>query len=192
VLVAVAAPVLAGDEGKKPAKPEQKVKGPNKEMVDNPQYKHWSKFKPGSYVVMKITTAAGKGSETTTTYTLKKVTPAAVSLEIKTAVQAAGQNMEMPPAIQEVQAKITRAQFEKQENKRGEREKGEETLRIAGKELKTQWVYSMFGHNGRVHKNRVWTCDEIPGRVAKMVMSKKGRLETKTVTEVVDFKAITE
>ena len=128
------------------------------QQVDNPQYKSWAKFKPGTAVTMK-TDAAGTTIETTTT--LVEVTPEKVVVESK--MKMAGmEGMDMPATKMDIPAKVAQAA--------GGTATGpapvtkDEEVEVAGKKYKTKVTETKSGDT----VSKTWTSDEVPGMMVKM------------------------
>ena len=170
--------------------------GKAEEKIDNPLYKHWAQFKPGSYATLKMTTESmGTTSETLLTQTLKEVTAEKVVVEIKTAVTGGGQKIEQPPTLQDIPAKITKIDVAEQEAKdkieerKQELKEGEEEVDAGGKKLKAKWTQTEAKYGEIVIKTKVWTSEEVPGQTVKAITSTEGEFASKSTTELVDFKA---
>src|SRR5262249_13962223 len=79
---AVAVPT--GDDDRKPA--DSSPKEGDREKIENPQYKSWAGFKPGTTVVHRtVTKATGADGETvtTSTYKLIELTPDKAVVEVQ-------------------------------------------------------------------------------------------------------------
>ncbi len=141
------------------------------EMIDNPTYKHWAQFKPGTYVVTKTNSRINNVDTTTiTTTTLEEVTPEKVILKIETIVDLAGNEQGMPTHKLNVPAKMKKddlTPFDKAAAK-PDAKKGKEALEIGGKKVETEWIEAVVEVNKVKSKTRKWTSDEVPGRIVKM------------------------
>ena|GEM_PF-1065174 len=192
--------------------------GKTEEKIDNPLYKHWAQFKPGSYATLKVVTMGTTSdthhtqtpkdpqhreggatfiptSDMRLTQTLKEVTAEKVVIELKTVITAGGQKMEQPPTLQDIPAKITKTEVVEQEPtdkvKQGEPEikEGEEEIKAAGKTLKAKWVQTEIKQDEMVIKTKVWTSEDVPGQTVRMISSTEGQVASKSTTELVEFKA---
>ncbi len=161
------------------------------ELVDNPLYKHWAQFKPGSYSVLRTYfDASGKVIQSRIRQTLLKVTPTEVIITKKPGMMREEQWVDMVEHKVKIPARITPEEAAKQEpeNTAGE---GEEELDIAGQKLQTHWVAldTLFA---RVQKNsKIWTSEEVPGRVVKedTVTNPGTGVEAGVSSLVIEFKA---
>jgi len=170
------------------------------ERVDNPKYKHWAQFKPGSFSEFtEQINRLGTQLQHTTILTLKEVTPENVVLETRTFLVTNGQKSDTATVEDKIPAKVELAKArESDPPKKGDRrdggevvdvKQGEEELTICGKTLKTEWVETKLELKGGTATLRTWSCDEVPGRVVKKTKHSEGVLATDSTGEVVDFKA---
>jgi len=81
------------------------------EMVDNPQYAGWSKFKPGTSVkYSQNTVAMGQTTDGEITMTLVAITPEKATIETKMAMTMSGKKMDMPPQKLDLPAKVNKTE----------------------------------------------------------------------------------
>ncbi|MFH0962389.1 MAG: hypothetical protein V2A58_00085 [Planctomycetota bacterium] len=161
------------------------------EQIDNPMYQNWARFKPGTFIIQQTTTKTEEmNPETRMTYTLKEVTPERVVLEMVMAVVVEGNEMKMPP-----QTIVHPAKIDKPEPEGGEVVKpvllgqGSEEIAVKGNKIKTTWVKSQIKQEGETSIVTIWTSEEIPGSMVKMVTETKGDEPATTTMALVDFKA---
>ena len=70
------------------------------DLVDNPRYQAWAKYKAGTNVKMDMATAVGgQNMKSVVTTTLKEVTPEKVVLEMKTTMTVPGMAAPMDNAM---------------------------------------------------------------------------------------------
>ncbi len=163
--------------------------GHAEDKVENPLYKNWAQFKPGSYAKLKqITEAVGTTAETVFTYTLKEVTAEKIVVEKKTVAILDGKEKERPPTLLTYPAKITKEEAEKQKP-RGIFAEGQEEIEIAGQKIKTTWVEAEVKKDDRVSRGKLWTSENVPGRTVKMTSSRTHPLKMSSTRELVAFKA---
>lgn len=176
--------VLAQEAASRPASVQ------SVEMVENPLYKHWSQFKPGSFATMKIMSdSAGMTSESTVTWTLKEVTPDKVVIETLTKATVSGNEMTMPAQPMEIMAKVSKVEAEKAEKPEGKVDEGDEDIEVVGKKMKSKWIETVMKYGDMTTKSKVWTCDGIPGQICKMISETEGPVKAKSEGHVVEFKA---
>lgn len=174
------------------------------EEADNPVYKDWSAFKPGSFVTYQAKTdTAGVTTEAEMTYTLKEVTPEKIVLEIKTVTIAAGMKVESPGELIEFPAKgesddamvggvdmtgminVTEMKTDAQTV-----EESEEELDINGQKITTQRLKVVTEEAGSKVTATLWYSDEIPGRMVKSLTEVAGPVKTTSEMAVIDYKTI--
>ncbi len=163
------------------------------ELVDNPYYLHWARFKPGSYVTTKATTkVASMTNESEQTYTLKSITPQKAILETRMTVIAGGNRTAMPPSTMEIPAKVEKGKAVSVTDTKANGKvigQGEEVLTINDKKVKTKWVKSMAEYSGTKSEVTLWTSDDIPNMTAKSINQSSGASQMTMEQIVIDFKA---
>lgn len=171
---------------------------------NNPMYKDWSQYKPGSFVVYKTNTeTTGVTSEVEMTYTLKEVTPEKVVLEVKTVTVAAGMKVETPGELIEFPAKGEGDEkgFAMAEGMsigvsdaiaNGTRvDERMEKVKIKDKEIEVQRItVNTEDDAGSEVVVTAWCTEEIPGGMAKSITEVKGFVPVKVEQVVTDFKTI--
>ncbi|HVP12838.1 MAG TPA: hypothetical protein VMV94_16815 [Phycisphaerae bacterium] len=167
--------------------------------VDNPMYKHWAQFKPGSFSETKSEINMGDTKiNSTTTMTLKELTPEKAVVEVKAVSVMGGQNMEAPPHMLDIPAKIEEEKAKEIDPpKKGDKvngadvqevKQGEEELQIADQKLKCKWVELKLVVNDQITTQKTWTSEDVPGRVVKNVLSVAGKQKGDTQSLVSKFK----
>jgi len=142
------------------------------DLVDNPRYREWAKYKPGTLVKMDVATAAGgQNMKSAMTTTLKEVTPEKVVLEMKTGMVIPG----MAPQ-ENVMSMVEPAKIEKAKIKHTNPElmpnckilnKGTEDVKIGDRTYKCKWYEMEMEQQGMKFASKCWTCDEIPDKLVK-------------------------
>lgn len=196
VLLGLAASVAVAAEPQEPAPPPAKTAPADEktaavgEKVDNPLYQHWAKFKPGSYATLRtVSEAFGRKNETVVTVTLKQVSAESVLVMKRTLVSSGDRSVPRKPVLEEHLAKITPAELKKQ-GPQGKLAEGDEEIEIAGKKFKTHWVRTKTELDPITVETQRWLCEDVPGRVVKVVSKAKGPIQAESAGEVVDYKAI--
>lgn len=132
------------------------------DQVDNPEYKGWAAFKPGSSVTHKVQNNVNpQGGDQKTT--LKSVGDAEVVVEVAMTLggQPLGKTME-----RKIPAKVPADKAPK------DVKKGEEEIEVAGKTMKCVTMeFDTTAANGKTFRMKVWATDEIPGKSAKVEVS---------------------
>ncbi len=160
------------------------------DLVDNPRYLEWSKYKPGTLVRMDMTTeAAGQNVKMSMTTTLKEVTAEKVILEMKTAMDMPG----MAPQVKTVTepAKIEKAQIKPTSPEQMPNckvvNKGTEDVKVGDKTFKCNWYEVEIEQQGMKMTSKMWTCDEV---LDKMVKSESKMDMGKTSMKLAEFKVV--
>ncbi len=124
------------------------------DTVDNPEYKGWAAFKPGSSVTYKYSPQEG-GQKVT----LKSITETDAVLE--TEIIYAGKTA--PKTERKVPAKVPSAQVSK------DAKVGEEEIEVAGKPMKcrTREADKKLA-SGKTATVKVWVNEDIPGMAAQV------------------------
>jgi hypothetical protein len=155
------------------------------DKVDSPIYKHWARFRPGAYSVVKDQrTAKGVKAETTITTTLIEVTPEKVVVELQVPTVGGDEKIEMQPKKQIYPAKIEKDEARKMEDpKKGDKvgdaevldvKQGEEEIKVGDKEIKCKWLQTKSKQGDQTTTTEAWTSDKVPGQVVKMVVTTEG------------------
>jgi len=166
------------------------------EMIDNPQYEHWSQFKPGTYVVTRSKqVAAGQTTETEVKTELKSVSKEKVVLEMTSVTKMQGQEIAMPPQTFEHPAKYEKPELPEGEAEDAETEKpktkeGEEKIEVAGKKMDTKWYEVVSDNEGFKTHSKSWMSEDMPGQVVKSVTEMVGEMPMNVETRVIEFKVI--
>jgi hypothetical protein len=144
------------------------------QQIDNPMYTSWARHTPGTSITMRsITEMRGKTIETTTAYTLRKVLPDRVVVEMVAVSDATGSKVKNPPQEMEIRRKFYLLPGVKPEDigkPDGTIASGEETLTLAGKEFRAKWFDSKGQTEAGPSRTRTWMSDEVPGRLLKSVL----------------------
>jgi hypothetical protein len=155
------------------------------ESVDNPAYQVWSVWREGASVTTKTElTMNGKSNPPIKqTQTLKSISADKAVIDGSMELELNGKPFKTEPAPFEIAAKIvgsTTSPAKKDSNVPAPTvNKGQEKLIINGKTLNCEWNEFVIAKGQTV---KTWYCDDVPGRVAKMVSTNDA---TKTVTVVV-------
>jgi hypothetical protein len=133
------------------------------DKVENPQYKAWASFKPGSWVKHKteMEGPGGQKVEMEMTATLVEVTPEKLVLDRKQTMTFGGRTMDLPVRKEEVEAKVDPAKTKIKQTEK------EEEVTVAGKTLKCRVWESEMEQNGQKMTGTAWISPEIPGGMAQ-------------------------
>lgn len=172
--VGIAAPAFAEDP--KPAAPKPTVK-----KVENPLYASWAKWKPGAWVRhASATEMPGNTMKQVTTQKLLEVTEEKVVIEMKMAMEVAGQKTDMPATKMDVSRWIEEVQTPVlQPEKKPETKTGEEKVTVGDKSYACKTAESTMETSGTKVWTKTWMCSDVPGGTVKMEMKSESG-ETKT------------
>jgi hypothetical protein len=131
------------------------------DTVDNPEYKGWASFQPGSFVthLMEQNGTPQNGSQKTT---LKSVNETEVVLETEMVVGGAAVGK---PVERKVPAKSPAARQGKVLNT------GESEIEVGGKKRTCAWKVLGWTAAGKTGTMKVWIADDIPGKAARIEIS---------------------
>ncbi|MGD0461058.1 MAG: hypothetical protein ABSB74_01085 [Tepidisphaeraceae bacterium] len=157
------------------------------DMIDNPAYQSWAKYKPGTWVKYQ-TDSEAMGSKNTiiTTQTLKDLTPDKATVEILSSMSVSGNKMDMPPQLQEITAKIKRPPAPPANSEAPKTEQGTEDLKVGDKTYSCKWTKVTNEQNGMKITAKTWTCDDVPGLVVKMESSTSGSMTATNTMALVE------
>lgn len=149
------------------------------EMVDNPVYQSWAKFKPGTTVVYNHEIAAGTMTmNMEMTQKLIEVTPEKATVEM-TMTTSAMPNMNHPGRKSEIPAKIDKDQLDTagklpQDVKGEAKPLGKENVDVSGKAYECQVTQITGEQRGQKLEGKSWTTPDVPGNMVKVEMKSAG------------------
>jgi hypothetical protein len=160
------------------------------QTVDNPAYQSWAQFEAGSYATFTSTTTEDDLVSTSTkiTYTLKKVTPDKVVVEIKTVTVSDEGETELPAETLEYPAQIAKPQ---EAAGTATVTEGTEAITVNGEKIATKWVRTEATQDEITVTTTVWTSGSVPGGTVKSVTETGGDMPTTTELVLTDYKAVT-
>jgi len=124
---------------------------------DNPEYTHWSSFKPGSWVKIKMEGSMGDQKlEMTQTTKLLEVTPEKVVVEHKRSMKMAGQALPEQVEKDEVPAKKEKVEKILKES--------EEEIEVNGKKMKCKVLEMEDEQKAQL---KFWVSKDVPGGIVK-------------------------
>ena len=164
------------------------------ELVDNPEFVSWSKFKKGTSLIVKSVTSTEKeASEVIITSTLLDAGTEKVVIQTTSVVKRKDKDFKSDPEKREILRLIPLPKgLSKEEFAAGKppgtTEEGTETLKIGGLELKAKW----YKYNADVAKTKIsakkWFSPEIPGTIVKSEMTTTGDFASTIKLELVELK----
>jgi len=157
------------------------------EMEDNPEFKAWSKQKPGAWVKWSAETQTGAMKlSTDLTWTLKELTDQKAVIEELTILNV-GEDRRQHTGSRTVASKIKKGTTSDGATIEVLKE-GDEKITLKGRELTCHWVeMKLTGRQGGTMK--VWKTDEIVGGAAKIVIKHDEAAKMTLTMTVVDWKA---
>lgn len=158
--------------------------------IENPEFTNWAKFKAGASMTLTSTVHInGKPTKQSLTETLVEVTKDKVVIATEVTITVQGQVL-APNALQrEVPKTLKLKKGEKKEDvlagrPAGTVEEGNETLKLAGTEVKARW----FRYKAEACEGTVWVSDAVPGRVVKHMRTEGGEVPVNSQLELSAFK----
>jgi hypothetical protein len=144
--------------------------GPQETLVDNPEYQGWVGQKAGSWVKFSVETDTGsQKSPSTMILKLKEITPDKVVLEQVSIMEAGGKTVETP-LTRTVPAKVkegTNSEGAKLEKLA----EGDEEIDVEGTKTKCHWAEMKATGKAGAMTIKVWRCEGVVGRTAKLIMT---------------------
>lgn len=163
----------------------------NAEEVEHPAFKSWAAHPVGTSIAIRsVTSCPASRLTTTTTYKLLELKEDRAILETRKVSDATGQLSEGLPDKMEQRRKfpllpgVKKEQIGKPLNPIAQ---GEETLKLAGREIKTFWYDTKGQGDAGETLTRTWMSEDVPGRLVKAV-TKIPRADTTVTLELVEFK----
>jgi hypothetical protein len=147
------------------------------DMIDNPAYQSWAKFKVGTWVEYQTDSEAmGNKNTIITTQTLKTLTPDTATIVIQSSMTVGGKKMDMPPQTQEITSKIKRPPAPPAAGDAPKTEQGTEDVQVDGKTYSCKWTEVTSEQNGMKTTSKTWSSDDVPGSIVKIQSSTTGSM----------------
>ena len=159
-------------------------------QVENPQYKEWAKYKPGTSMTMSTTSdAGGQSSKMETKTTIKEVTDDHVTLETAMSMDAGGQKMDMPAQSTEIKKMMEEMPATPNAQAPADAPKpdtktSEESVTVGAGTFKTKLTESTMEAAGNKTVSKTWTSDDVPGGMVKMEATTDGPMKSTTKMEL--------
>lgn len=161
------------------------------EKIDNPEFKSWSAYKAGASVTYKTVSAFGPTStESTITNKLVEAGADKLVIEMTTVTKVGGMEIKSPPVKRDVPKQIDLPAGKKPDavgKPDGAFEEGAEEVKIAGTAVKTKW-FKFKVEKPVQSSGQIWTSDDVPGQLVKMVTKIEGQVAGSTTMELVEIK----
>jgi len=154
------------------------------EMVDNPMYKAWAKFKPGATATtLEKTTYSGEKNavpdEKVIAYTLVSVSDAKVVVRAVVVEQEVFGTVENAPSRHTYPAKLKKS-YVAEAIPELQAKKGEETIKWQDKEVKCRTLTGSYKKAGDEVEYKVCINDKVPGGIVQRTRTLKQKDETIT------------
>jgi hypothetical protein len=163
------------------------------EKVKNPEYENWAKFKAGAMSKTETNTEAmGNKTKITSVTKLVEINAEKALIESTVTMEVAGQKMEQPVMKREVPATMEKPAEQTPPTSvaptvKPNIKEGEETVTVAGKELKCKTTESTSESNGMKVQTKTWTSADVPGQIVKTETKTTGAMESSTTMQLVEF-----
>jgi hypothetical protein len=163
------------------------------QTVDSPQYLSWARAEKGASITMRSTTTRGgdpRPITSTITYVLTDLTPEKATLEMSVVSDATGTKVENPPqelVIRKAFPLLPGIRPEDVGRPRDAVEKGDETLKLAGREFRARWYVTKGQTEAGRSQTRTWLCDDVPGLLLKSVTTVP-KVDTTVTLELIEFR----
>jgi hypothetical protein len=151
------------------------------ESVENPEYKAWASFKPGSYVTLnEVQDSKSIRIDTETTLSLLDLNADRALVEVKTRQSADADSGDPPAEERRIPALVPWGQL------RTPSKDGIEEISIRGRKFLCHWVEEE--NEGR--RTRTWNTVGVPGGVVRRMITTEGSERTVTVQEAILWKGV--
>lgn len=156
---------------------------PTVKKIENPQYKQWAGYKPGTWVTVKtVADLNGQKTETDVTTTLKSVSDEKLVVAIKTTMYIMGEKIEQPATETTYKAMIPEMKTPELTTEKPKVETGKEELTVMKKKLECVKTKTTSKFAGGELVTTAWTSKEIPGELVKSVSKMSAGTTTMSVT----------
>ncbi len=159
------------------------------EMVKNPEYENWARFKPGAMVKLESKSIAnGQELKAVTTSKLIEITPEKLVIEMTNSMEMMGQKMDSPPVKRDVSAEMDKAIVARTDPAQNPDIKEEkETVTVADKKFDCKVVVYTSEANGMKSVSKSWLCNDVPGGIVKTQVKTTGAVESSTDMTLIEF-----
>ncbi len=166
----------------------------SEEMVENPNYKAWAKFKTGASVKYKSVMDAGAAkTESEIVYSLVELTPEKAVVEMKGSTMIMGNKMDMPATKMEHPAKLPKTDPSvvagnptATPDAKAKESDGE--IAVPAGKMKCHIIEATVKIGEVEAKSVVYMNDEVPGGLVKSVSETDKPMKSSTIVELVERK----
>jgi hypothetical protein len=159
------------------------------EMVANPEYQSWSRFKPGTVTKMETRSVSnGREIRSEITNKLLEVTPQKLVIETTTVLDASGQKMQSPTVTRDVPAEMDEALVARSDPARNpDIKQSEETRSVNGKDYVCKVLTHTTENNGMKSVSRTWHSPDVPGGIVGSHVKISGTIDSTTEMNLVEL-----
>lgn len=152
------------------------------DLRENPAYRAWAGFKPGTTVVVSTVTMQGeaKQADVETASRLVEVHPDKLVIENTGSMEAGDSRMKLPTEREDIPAKIAAGKLPAGRVV----EEAEESVEIGGRSLRVYRTRRVEEHGGVCTETTRWISSQIPGGIVREVIAIRGKQTTVTRTEL--------
>jgi hypothetical protein len=168
------------------------VNDPPEGMIENPLYRSWAKFPPGTVAVFKAVADNGKNRiSTTTTYKLLSKSEDRLTVESVVLSNLGDVEYSSPPQNTTNPRYLKAPPGAKRKSPAGKpegvSEEGTEKIKVAGREYAAKWYKSKTKVEAGETLSKTWMSDDVPTGLLKSELDTPGA-RAKTVMELVELK----
>ncbi|MFZ2957363.1 MAG: hypothetical protein WA705_10775 [Candidatus Ozemobacteraceae bacterium] len=157
------------------------------DMVDNPTYQNWAKYKAGTFVKYKQNAEVmGNKTESEIVTTLLEVTPEKVVVETSGTMLVAGNKMDMPKTKMDFAAKMEKVATDPAKTPKIDSKQGEEEITVPAGKIKCKSISAMVKQGESEIQTKTWTSDDVPGSLVKSETSMEKPVKSVTLMELVE------
>ncbi|MBF0548446.1 MAG: hypothetical protein HQM08_28685 [Candidatus Riflebacteria bacterium] len=139
------------------------------ELIDNPNYQNWSKFKVGT--IVKYQQVGEKDGKQIVlgdlTYTLAELTPEKVVVEMTQTIFLSDQISEFPNSQMQYSAKIKKADSGSVKQLSPAPDESDEEIEVPAGKFKCHAIESSNHFEGASFSTKIWSNKDIPGALVK-------------------------
>jgi len=148
------------------------------ELVENPGYTNWAKYKPGTSVTYAHeTSSSGMNMQMEMTQTLKEITPekAVIEMTMKSSMMPGGGQTHAVDIPAKIEAAQMQAPDKLPEGMKGEAKSlGKEKVKVGDKEYECEVTHVKGEAQGMTTDGKTWMSSEVPGSMVKTEMKATG------------------
>jgi hypothetical protein len=162
-----------------------------KEMVENPSYAQWAKFKVGAWYRIKVENGSGTDASVMkqTTKLVSRTEEQAV-IETSVTIVAGEHEFSQPATRSEIPAKTEKFEVPVEEGENApkiETKEGTDELTVGGRKIKCRTTETTTETPDLKMWSKSWYSEEVPGGTVRMESKMEKPVESTTTTTLEDF-----